>query len=60
MFCVHVVDAPGGSEGDTGNGGPSHSGSVGHGGPGAFTNKCHGHQQKSLMKGVGHSMSVVL
>lgn len=46
MFCVHVVDAPGGSEGDTGNGGPSHSGSVGHGGPGAFTNKCHGTSRK--------------
>lgn len=36
---MRLVDGPGGSEGDTGNGGPSHSGFIGHVGMGAFTNK---------------------
>ena len=36
---AHLVDGHGGSEGDTGDGGPSHSGFIGHVGMGAFTNK---------------------
>lgn len=52
LETVCLVDEQGVSEGETGNGGPSHSGFIGHVRMLAFMNKRHGHQQKILIRGV--------